>query len=182
LKSHFFKPFKWGFVMELLKTFNSFVYSVLSRVVTVGFIAMTVIIFFQILFRYALHESLSWSEELARYLFIWVTFLGASVCAYEKTHINVDLFINYIKNQRVRAILFLIGNILSLSFLGMLVVKGFTVASRVYSLEQMSASMDFLPIGLIYLAVPLGCLFMSLNILMHSIDHIKQIIHPEEGE
>lgn len=143
---------------------------------------MTLLIFFQVIFRYALNESLSWSEELARYFFIWVTFLGASVAFFEKTHINVDLFVNYVKNVRVRATLFIIGDLLSICFLGMLVVEGFTVASRVFDLGQVSASMDFLPIGLVYLAVPLGCLFMSLNILMHTTVHIKQIMHPEEGE
>jgi TRAP-type transport system small permease protein len=168
--------------MNILNKFNKSVNSVLSRVITIGFVVMTLLIFFQVIFRYALNESLSWSEELARYFFIWVTFLGASVAFFEKTHINVDLFVNYVKNVRVRESLFLIGDLLSICFLGMLVVKGFTVASRVFDLGQVSASMDFLPIGLIYLAVPLGCLFMSLNILMHTTVHVKQIIHPEEGE
>ena len=169
--------------MELLKKINGVVNTLLSQVITIGFVAMTIIIFFQIIFRYALKESLSWSEELARYIFIWVTFLGASVAFFEKTHINVDLFVNYIKNAKVRSILFLLGDVLSLSFLLMLVIKGVSVAARVFRLEQVSASMDFLPIGLVYIAVPLGCLFMSLNIIMHSINHIQQLrSSAEEGE
>ena len=169
--------------MELLRSLNTIVNSILSKVITVGFMLMTVIIFFQIIFRYALHESLSWSEELARYFFIWVTFLGASVAFHERTHINVDLFINYIKNARVRAALFLFGDLLSLSFLMMLVVEGTSVAIRVFKLDQVSASMDFLPIGLIYLAVPLGCLFMTLNIIMYAGSHVRELLKPaEEGE
>ncbi|WP_051689518.1 TRAP transporter small permease [Pelobacter seleniigenes] len=169
--------------MELLRSFNTIVNSILSKVITIGFMLMTVIIFFQIIFRYALHESLSWSEELARYFFIWVTFLGASVAFHERTHINVDLFINYIKSSRVRAALFLFGDLLSLSFLMMLVVEGISVAIRVFKLDQVSASMDFLPIGLIYLAVPLGCLFMTLNIIMHAGSHVRELLKPaEEGE
>lgn len=173
---------KWVETMKILNIFNKSANSVISRVITVGFVAMTLLIFCQVIFRYVLNESLSWSEELARYFFIWVTFLGASVAFFEKTHINVDLFVNYVRNVRIRATLFVIGDLLSISFLGMLVVKGFLVASRVFALEQMSASMAFLPIGLIYLAVPLGCLFMSLNILMHTMGHVRLILSPEEGE
>jgi len=115
-------------------------------------------------------------------LFIWVTFLGASIACYEKTHINVDLFIDKVKNVQIKNSLLILANILTLSFLGLLIVKGCLVSSRVFIFGQKSASMDFLPIGLVYLAVPLGSLFMALNIVMHSADYFKKIVNPEEGE
>lgn len=46
----------------------------------------------QVLFRYAFNNSISWSEEAVRYLFVWMTFLGAAVCFRDRLHIRVDYF------------------------------------------------------------------------------------------
>jgi hypothetical protein len=46
---------------------------------------MTVVVAVQVFFRYVLNQSLFWSEELARYLLVWLSFLGASV-AYRDNH------------------------------------------------------------------------------------------------
>lgn len=53
-------------------------------------ISMTVIVIVQVFSRYLLNHSLFWSEELARYLLVWLTFLGASVAYYHKAHPGVD--------------------------------------------------------------------------------------------
>jgi len=53
--------------------------------------AMIVIIMFaQVLFRYLFNQSLSWSEELAKFIFVWLTFLGAAICIKERLHIGVE--------------------------------------------------------------------------------------------
>lgn len=53
--------------------------------------AMALIVAAQVFFRYALNQSLFWSEELARYLLVWLTFLGASVAYYRQAHPGVDV-------------------------------------------------------------------------------------------
>ncbi len=46
-----------------------------------------------VFFRYVLNHSLSWSDELVRYLFVWFTMLGAAVTLREREHIRVDFFV-----------------------------------------------------------------------------------------
>ena len=52
-----------------------------------------VIMFGQVLFRYIFNQSLSWSEELAKFIFVWLTFLGAAICLKERMHIGVEFLI-----------------------------------------------------------------------------------------
>lgn len=56
-------------------------------------IAMTVIMGIQVFFRYALGMSLSWSEELTRYLFIWCGFLSVSYCSKKCLSIKIEQFV-----------------------------------------------------------------------------------------
>jgi len=56
--------------------------SILGIIVTIMFI--------QVVFRYLLNNSLSWSEEITRYLFVWLVFLGSALCIRDRLHIGVD--------------------------------------------------------------------------------------------
>ncbi|MCG8684691.1 MAG: TRAP transporter small permease [Desulfobacterales bacterium] len=56
---------------------------------SLGF-AMTLLVAVQVFCRYVLNQSLFWSEELARFLLVWLTFLGASCAYYRKVNPGVD--------------------------------------------------------------------------------------------
>lgn len=55
--------------------------------------AMTITVILQVLFRYILKNPLIWTEELARYLMIWMAFLGASSVLKRWEHVFVDYFL-----------------------------------------------------------------------------------------
>ncbi len=52
---------------------------------------MAIIVAVQVFFRYVLNQSLFWSEELARFLLVWLTFFGASVAYYRKANPGIDI-------------------------------------------------------------------------------------------
>lgn len=54
-------------------------------------ISMSLIVAVQVFFRYALNSSLFWSEELARFMLVWLAFLGASVAYRRQVHPGVDV-------------------------------------------------------------------------------------------
>jgi len=140
---------------------------ILETFLVMGFAAMTIIIFLQIIFRYFLLQSLSWSEEIARYLFVWLTFLGASVVARSRSHITVSSIVNSIKPERIRKGFQTIAEILVLLFLYILASEGFSASFEILELGQVSPSIPWLLLGWIYFAIPLGSLFMALNIIEH---------------
>jgi len=53
--------------------------------------SMAVVVAVQVFSRYVLNHSLFWSEELARYFLVWLTFLGASVAYRRKAHPSIDV-------------------------------------------------------------------------------------------
>jgi hypothetical protein len=60
---------------------------------------MTVIVFIQVVMRYVFSNSLSWSEELARFIFLWLSWIGASYAVKERSHFRVEMFANMIKGK-----------------------------------------------------------------------------------
>ena len=75
------------------KFFRGFdlVIDVLMILCSVGFVTLA---FAQVVCRFLLNSSLTWSEELCRYLFVEMVFLGAGVCVLEKKHASVDIIVN----------------------------------------------------------------------------------------
>ncbi len=78
-------------------------------------VAMTLILGIQIVFRFVLNNSLTWSEELARFIFIWSTFLSIGYCLKEEISLRIDTLISVFP-KRVQMILNLLGNIVMIGF------------------------------------------------------------------
>lgn len=77
--------------MKLLGTISSRLNRLTEiSLATLG-VSMAVIVALQVFFRYVLNHSLFWSEELARFLLIWLTFLGATAAYYRKIHPSIDI-------------------------------------------------------------------------------------------
>ena len=70
--------------------------------VTVGI--MVIIIAYQVIMRYIFAHANSWSEELARYLFIYDVMIGAAIAIRRNSHLQIDILINLMK-PKVRTIL-----------------------------------------------------------------------------
>ena len=56
--------------------------------------AIFVVVIASVVARYALGQAVSWTEEVPRYLLIWVSFLGAAVCVLKREHVGFDVLLN----------------------------------------------------------------------------------------
>ena len=63
--------------------------------------AMSIIIFIQVVMRYVFQSSLTWSEELARYMFVWLVYFSVSYTARREKHIRIDAAINLYPKKAV---------------------------------------------------------------------------------
>ena len=75
--------------------------------------AIGLVLSFQVIMRYVFHSSLGWSEELARYMFVWLVFIGISYGAKVMRHIKIDAFL-YLFPKLMRPYIVILGDVLSL--------------------------------------------------------------------
>ena len=76
---------------------------------------MTLVLGIQIFCRFVLNNSLTWSEELARFMFIWSTFLSIGFCLKEGISLKIDTLISLFP-KKVQAVILLLGDVVMTVF------------------------------------------------------------------
>ena len=112
-----------------------------------------------------------WAEELARYAIVWITFVGASVCVYKGAHIGVDVIMNVL-SEKPKKILSIILAVFSLIFSVVFTYFSFKITMNVQGTNQVSSTMG-IPMYLVYAAMPVGGLLMSIRYLQQFISLTK---------
>jgi TRAP-type C4-dicarboxylate transport system permease small subunit len=125
------------------------------------FSAMVVVTTLGVFFRYVLNNALPWAEEADRYLFIWLSFVGASITMRHKAHIAVDLLLRYVSPAWHRR-LTLIAQGCILVFLGVVFWASLPVIELT---SETRATATDIPISWVYLAAPTGCVLMAIETL-----------------
>jgi TRAP-type C4-dicarboxylate transport system permease small subunit len=121
------------------------------------FWALAIIVFLQFFTRYILNDSLSWTEEIARYGLMSLAFIGGAVVTRKKAHIAVELVSNLMGPGPMRATLLALVDFVTVGFLGLLAYFSLTIVERMHS--QRMTVFD-LPMSIVYGVVSLGCFMM----------------------
>jgi TRAP-type C4-dicarboxylate transport system permease small subunit len=114
-----------------------------------------------VFFRYILDTSLPWAEEADRYLFIWLTFVGAAITMRYQAHIAVDILVRTFK-PALREWVALLTHGCVLAFLGVV----FWASERVIEITSYTrTTATDIPMSWVYLAVPVGCTLIAIETL-----------------
>ncbi len=125
-------------------------------------VALTIIAtFVQVIFRYGLESSLSWSEELSRYLFVWIILVGASVATRRRQHIFVEVLVARLR-PALRAWTDLLSVIASMIFFSTFAYVGSLLMLNAW--QQYSTALD-IRIAWVYAAAPVGAGLSVLHLL-----------------
>lgn len=137
---------------------------------------MVVAISYQVFGRYVLDRSPSWSEELSRYLMVWLTMLGAAAAVRSGGHIAVTTLIDML-SPRGRSVALALRDVALVCTCGILVWWGFGFAAQ--NAAQESAAMD-IPMSIPYAALPVGAALIALLVLLARLAGTPAAAHGDE--
>src|SRR5437660_1208226 len=117
------------------------------------FWALAFIVFLQFFTRYILNDSLSWTEEIARYGLMSLAFIGGAVVTRKKSHIAVELLSNLMKPGPLRSALLALVDFVTLGFMALLAYFSVTIFER---MQAQTMTVFELPMSIVYGVVGLG--------------------------
>lgn len=133
---------------------------------------MTVVVALQIILRLA-GMPLSWSEEMARYLFIWLIYVGSAYAVKKRSHIKVEIMTLLVKGKG-RLVLDLISDIGFFVF-GVVIAYYSCIATYKIAFVNVQESPALhLNMGIAYLSVCVGFILMAIRLIQDIIRTIKE--------
>lgn len=143
-------------------------------------IALVVCVVWQVFSRYVLNKPSTMTDELARYLMIWVGLLGAAYTVGAQRHLSIDLFAMMLKGPK-QALLNIVINVLIFLFSGLVIVTGgLKLIDKTLATSQVSAAMQ-IPMGYVYVILPLCGAVMMFYALYFIATGIRGLSRPQEG-
>lgn len=120
---------------------------------------MTLDVLWGVITRYVLGSQASWSEELARFLLMWIGILGAAYAAGQRMHLAIDLLQPSLPVAQQKRLSRLINGLIVLFVLGVMLLGGFRLIYITHTLGQLSPALR-IPMSVIYAVVPLSGLII----------------------
>lgn len=120
------------------------------------FAAMVLVIFGQVIMRYVFDNSLSWSEELGKFLFVWISWIGISIGAKRKEHIKITMLIDKC-SPKIAIFCEILSELIVFAICGITAYYGMEL---VYSQAHIYFAGIRISMSWGYLSVVLGCLIM----------------------
>ncbi len=130
--------------------------------ITLGLSVVTVLVCVGVVTRYVFSFSFPWLEDLAQYVMLWAAFIGAATCVRRGEHVGIDVIFRVLSKDAARRLLCFLS-LVSGSFLTYFACVAASFTWRIGISGQVSASMTFLPMYLVYLSAPVGCALMALE-------------------
>ena len=128
----------------------------------VAFCGIFLCVLVQVVFRYVFNSPLTWSEELARYLFIWCAFLGWIVASRRRSHLAMT-FVADRMPRPAQVSLAVTVQVATLLFAWLLGSRGWTLVRNNWDVENVAVPFN---LGLVYLIEPIAAFFIALYAVM----------------
>lgn len=150
---------------------------VLAAIVSTLLAALVIDVVWQVITRFLLPQPSSFTDELARFLLIWVGLLGAAYASGQRLHLAIDLVSDRLSPRR-RQLLGVVIECVVLSFaVGVMLIGGAKLVSLTLLLGQTSAAMG-VPLGYVYSVLPLSGAIMAFYALFFIREHLRAMRAP----
>ena len=139
-----------------------------ETVVVVLMAIMVATLAVQVFFRFVIGDPLSWTEELARYAFVWITFLGAAVAYRHRAHIVVDIMLHLVPTRARAPLAWVVEGLVAVTLV-ILIREGLRM---VETTSNVRATMLQIPMSYIYAAIPVSAALM----LVYQIERLVGVL------
>lgn len=153
----------------MLKSINNKIREINLAVTSIILVIMVCAVSLQIITRYVFFYSLPWTEELSRYMFAWLIFLGASIGVGEGIEIRIDFVESILKRNSRKA----------LNIFQDLVSFGVSVVFFISSLQiiklgayQLSPALQ-IKMSYVYICIPIGMILVGYELISRIVSRIK---------
>lgn len=159
--------------MKFFKHLDDHIETYLSASLLVFFSVLCIV---QVVMRYIFNESLTWSEELSRYAFVWFVYTSAAYAVRYQRHVKFSFLVNllnkispiYSQLLKIIALLFWISFLIFLDYFSIkLVINQFN--------SQQVSPANQIPMFIVYLGLPLGAFLMTFRVVQHIVNGIKEL-------
>lgn len=143
-----------------------------ERALVFSLVFTVLLIFFQVIMRKIFNNSLSWSEELARFIFIWQIWLGVSLGARKKQHIVVELLYGFrFMKGTPEKVMRSIVRVLNILFCLFMTGVGWQIMQNLFLKNTLSPAME-IPLWIVYASLPFSFLVATIRYVAEIIEDI----------
>lgn len=160
----------------ILNSIKHYVDNILKWFVIIIMAAMTINVLWQVFSRFVLQSPSSFTEELARYMLVWLGILGASYVAGQKMHLAIDLLAAKLKGRSKSFLEIFIQSCIFIFSLFVMVIGGIRLVTITLVLNQISAALQ-IKLGYVYLVLPISgflMMFYSFYYIIQETAALKQ--------
>lgn len=137
---------------------------------------MVINVTWQVFSRYVIQSPSSFTDELSRYLLVWLGMLGAAYVAGQGNHLAIDILPTKLTGEAKRKLLMVINVIIILFVIPVMIMGGANLVYITYILEQKSATLQ-LPLAYVYMMIP----FSGLLVLFYQIADLTTLIKKQDA-
>ncbi len=127
------------------------------------FTSLIALCLLQILFRFVVNFSLSWTEELARYIFILLVYIAASLAIAKDAHVRVEIIDSFVQGKHKYYLDQLVSIVWAI-FIFYIGYEGIAIATEALDIEQVTPAME-LPAGIVYAMIPVCFTLMTFRLI-----------------
>jgi TRAP-type C4-dicarboxylate transport system permease small subunit len=141
------------------------------------FAVLVVVVFFNVFSRAVLKNSLPWAEEMSRFLFVWITFVGSVLVNKTFGHMRLDLVVMTLP-KKASIVLEIFVSLAATAVLFIMLYGGYSMMTE--NMDYRSPALE-VPYGFINSIVPICSGIMFLQTIVRCGGLVKQLVKPETG-
>lgn len=159
-------------MIRLLRNLKARMTQMLNAALIVAVALLVFSVCWGVFTRYVLGAQANWTEELARFLLIWIALLGGAVAFGTRSHLGVDYFVGKLHPEGGKLMAVAAHLIVLLFAVSIFLVGGFQVVRDSLLMEQTTPALGW-KMGYVYLALPIAGLFMVIYTLENIVETLR---------